>query len=131
MACTSTSQVIAQSAGPLRMPVIRSRLTTVTGSPLNTSRASKTAFCPIQVITATATDPSNNTSEFSGAVAVAGGNGVTLTLEAGGTRTTSTGGRATNVRSGYATTSVDAGVTPYGTAVFSLTQNNVVVSEAG
>jgi len=56
---------------------------------------------------------------------------IRLTLNTGGTGTTSTGGTAANVSSGYATATVDSGVTPYGTAVFSLSQNGVVVSEAG
>src|SRR5262249_50284210 len=34
-------------------------------------------------------------------------------------------------QAGYATVNVSTGAPPYGTAVFSLTQNNVVVSEAG
>jgi len=55
---------------------------------------------------------------------------VSLTLVTGGTRTTSTSGIPANIRSGYATATVETGVTPYGTAVFSLTQNGVVVSEA-
>src|SRR5439155_10886837 len=57
-------------------------------------------------------------------------NGVNLTLNAGGTGTISTGGTAPNVRSGYATAAVCKAVTPYGTSVFSLSQNGVVVSEA-
>jgi hypothetical protein len=54
-----------------------------------------------------------------------------LTLAMGGVVTSSTTGTATNVQSGYATVAVNAGVHPYGTAVFSLYQNGVVVSEAG
>src|SRR5207247_8450016 len=56
---------------------------------------------------------------------------IRLTMNTGGTGTTSTGGTAVNVSSGYATATVDSGITPYGTAVFSLSQNVVVVSEAG
>jgi hypothetical protein len=54
-----------------------------------------------------------------------------LTMAAGGVATNSTAGTASNVRAGYATVAVNAGAAPYGTAVFSLRQNGVVVSEAG
>src|SRR5437667_69479 len=53
-----------------------------------------------------------------------------LTLHAGGTGAISIGGTAANVRPGYATAAVDSGATPYGTAVFRLSQNGVIVSEA-
>src|SRR5437867_9736030 len=59
-----------------------------------------------------------------------GVNELKLTLNAGGTGTISTGVTGANVRPGYATAAVDTGATPYGTAVFRLSQNGVVVSEA-
>ena len=54
-----------------------------------------------------------------------------MPLSNGGVLTTSTTGASTNIATGYATTSVASGTAPYGTAVFSLTQNGNVVSEAG
>ena len=56
---------------------------------------------------------------------------VTLSLPAGGTVSTSTLGPTDELIAGYAAVSVNAGSAPYGTAVFSYTQNGVVVSEAG
>ncbi len=56
---------------------------------------------------------------------------VTLGLPAGGTVSTSTLGPTEELIAGYATVTVNAGSAPYGTAVFSYTQNGVVVSEAG
>ena len=56
---------------------------------------------------------------------------VTLALPAGGTVTTSTLGPDDELVAGYATVTVNTGSTPYGTAVFSYTQNGVVVSEVG
>ncbi len=55
----------------------------------------------------------------------------TLTLNAGGAATSSTIGPYDAQRAGYATVDVDSGTAPYGTAVFSFTQNDVVVSEVG
>jgi YD repeat-containing protein len=54
-----------------------------------------------------------------------------LTLAAGGATSVSTVGPTLPLRSGYATASVLSGPTPYGVAVFSFTQNGVVVSEVG
>src|SRR5262249_15996445 len=54
-----------------------------------------------------------------------------LTLSSTGAVTTTTLGRAAGVTAGYATADVQSGTPPYGTAVFSLSQNGVVVSEAG
>src|SRR5262249_21665660 len=54
-----------------------------------------------------------------------------LTLSSAGAVTTTTLGRAAGVTAGYATADVQSGTAPYGTAVFSLSQNGVVVSEAG
>jgi hypothetical protein len=49
----------------------------------------------------------------------------------GGAATTSTAGSDGGVQAGYATLDVTSGDAPYGTAVFSLKQNNTVVSEVG
>ncbi len=54
-----------------------------------------------------------------------------VTLTSGGAGRTTTPGTGANISTGYATASVDSGVAPFGTAVFSLSQNGVVVSEAG
>jgi Fungalysin metallopeptidase (M36)/Bacterial pre-peptidase C-terminal domain/Fungalysin/Thermolysin Propeptide Motif len=54
-----------------------------------------------------------------------------LSLTGTGSATTSTSGVGPTVSAGYATTTVSSGVAPYATAVFSLTQNGYVVSEAG
>jgi Zn-dependent metalloprotease len=54
-----------------------------------------------------------------------------LTLTATGAATTSTTGTGANVATGYATATVGSGTAPFGTAVFSYTQNGYVVSEAG
>jgi hypothetical protein len=54
-----------------------------------------------------------------------------LTLTTTGTATTSTPGTSPNIATGYATATVNSGTAPYGTAVFSLTQNGNIVSEAG
>src|SRR5262249_2613139 len=48
-----------------------------------------------------------------------------------GAASTSTPGTAAGVAVGYATTTVNSGPAPYGTAVFSLKQNGYIVSEAG
>jgi VCBS repeat protein len=56
---------------------------------------------------------------------------VTLALTAGESGTFSTLGRIGDVEAGYATVDLNSGIAPYGVAVFSLTQNGVVVSEAG
>ncbi len=64
---------------------------------------------------------------------VAGGSGVSANLKqsAGGSATTSTAGINSTVQAGYAAATVNSGTAPYGTAVFSLKQNGVTVSEAG
>jgi photosystem II stability/assembly factor-like uncharacterized protein len=53
-----------------------------------------------------------------------------LNLSGGGVTAASTGG-ADMLRAGYAGVHVNSGSTPYGTAVFRLSQNGTVVSEAG
>jgi spore coat protein CotH len=55
----------------------------------------------------------------------------TLEVEAGGVGTASTIGSAKDAQTGYATASVDSGDDPYGIAIFSFAQNNIIVSEAG
>jgi hypothetical protein len=54
-----------------------------------------------------------------------------LTLQAGGATAVATLALSSSLQAGYATTSIQTGNAPYGTAVFSLMQNGVVVSEAG
>jgi len=76
-------------------------------------------------VTATATDASGNTSAFSPGKAQ-----LNLSLTAGGATVGSTVGSIGTLRAGYAVLNVNSGSTPYGTAVFTLTQNGVVVSEA-
>jgi hypothetical protein len=54
-----------------------------------------------------------------------------LTLTPAGAATTSTFGISPPVAVGYARAAVDSGAAPYGTAVFSLSENGFIVSEAG
>jgi subtilisin family serine protease len=54
----------------------------------------------------------------------------TLAISAGGAGAAGTFGSIGPVQAGYATASVDSGRTPYGTAVFSVMQDDVVISEA-
>ncbi len=56
---------------------------------------------------------------------------VFLTLPGGGAVPTSTMGSAGELVAGYAVGTVTTGTAPYGTAVFSYTQNGIVVSEVG
>jgi len=56
---------------------------------------------------------------------------VPLTLAAGGSNHSETLAGNGPVQAGYAAATVQTGSAPYGTAVFSLTQDNVVVSECG
>jgi spore coat protein CotH len=55
----------------------------------------------------------------------------TLSIQTGGSGTASTTGSGGSIKTGFATVTSDSGTVPYGTAVYSLTQNNTVVSEAG
>jgi len=55
---------------------------------------------------------------------------VSLALAAGGSAAAGTLGASDAVQTGYAVTSVKSGNSPYGTAVFSFTQNGIVVGEA-
>jgi hypothetical protein len=55
----------------------------------------------------------------------------TLSIQAGGAGTASTTGSSGSIQTGFATVASTSGTVPYGTAVYSLTQNNVLVSEAG
>jgi Leucine-rich repeat (LRR) protein len=54
-----------------------------------------------------------------------------LALSAGGATATSTLGSGLTTQAGYAAITVNSGPAPYGTAVFSYTQNGTIVSEAG
>src|SRR5262249_54117683 len=56
---------------------------------------------------------------------------VSTALNAGGSANASTPGTSGTLQPGYAITTLSAGNAPYGTAVFSVSQNGVVVSEAG
>jgi sugar lactone lactonase YvrE len=56
---------------------------------------------------------------------------IPLALNAGGAGQSSTLGGNPDTQPGYATVSVSSGAAPYGTAVFSLKQNGVTVTEAG
>ena len=60
----------------------------------------------------------------------AGQTSINLTVPAGGSATASTLGSNSEAQAGYAALTVNSGDAPYGTAVFSLTQNDVIVSEA-
>jgi hypothetical protein len=61
-----------------------------------------------------------------------GGDSVScITMTNGSVQTALTTGAGTNVRGGYASVDINSGVAPYGVAVFSLMQNNTVVSEVG
>jgi hypothetical protein len=55
----------------------------------------------------------------------------TLEVAAGGACTVSTLGSAANAQAGYATASVSSGINPYGVAIFSFAQKNIIVSEVG
>jgi photosystem II stability/assembly factor-like uncharacterized protein len=55
----------------------------------------------------------------------------TLSLSANGTASTSSMGPANEAIAGYASVTVKTGAAPYGAAVFSFRQNDVVISEAG
>ncbi len=52
-------------------------------------------------------------------------------VPAGGVSTSYTSGSGTATQSGYASASIGSGLTPYATAVFSVSQNGLIVSEAG
>lgn len=54
-----------------------------------------------------------------------------LRVEPGGVHAVSTLGSGSTVQAGYATVNLYSGDTPYGTAVYSVTSNGFVVSEAG
>jgi peptidyl-prolyl cis-trans isomerase A (cyclophilin A) len=55
---------------------------------------------------------------------------VNMSLQTGGSATTSTVGATTTAQAGYAVGAVSSGLAPYATAVFGFTQNGVVVTEA-
>jgi hypothetical protein len=54
---------------------------------------------------------------------------INVSIPSGGAMSFLTNANSRSVQTGYARVSLDSGVTPYGTAVFSLTQNGTVVSE--
>ena len=54
-----------------------------------------------------------------------------VTLKSGGAAVYETAGRYGPIRAGYAEVAVDSGTTPYGIGVFSLKQNETIISEAG
>jgi hypothetical protein len=56
---------------------------------------------------------------------------VNLSTTAGGSAASRTAGSNQTTQTGYATLDVDSGAAPYSTAVFSLKQNGITVSEAG
>jgi YD repeat-containing protein len=56
---------------------------------------------------------------------------VDVNITSGGTRSTLTAGTSETVQAGYAMVDVEFGKAPYGTAVFSLRQNDTIVSEVG
>jgi subtilisin family serine protease len=62
--------------------------------------------------------------------ASASGTSASMPILAGGVGAAATGGSSATAQAGYATAVVSSGGTPYGTAVFSSSQGNIVVSEA-
>ncbi|MBZ5536275.1 MAG: FG-GAP-like repeat-containing protein [Acidobacteriia bacterium] len=56
---------------------------------------------------------------------------VSIPIQSGGSGTASTAGASGTVKAGYATVGSNSGPSPYGIAVFSFEQNNVVATEAG
>ena len=74
---------------------------------------------------------SGYSEEFSPEAAGPPGSSVSLAIAPLGSGTTTTQGAGAVAEPGYATITVNSGATPYGTAVFGLAQNGVVVSEAG
>jgi hypothetical protein len=56
---------------------------------------------------------------------------VNVSLNAGGAATVSTAGSSGSTQAGYATLAMNSGISPYATAVFSLNQNGVTVTEMG
>ncbi len=72
------------------------------------------------------------TSEFSSEIAVTVGvPSINVSFSAGGAASALTMGGKATTSAGYATVSLTSGDTPYGTAVFTFSQNGAVVSEAG
>jgi parallel beta-helix repeat protein len=81
-------------------------------------------------LTATATDISGSTSAFSAAASIFGKTQLNLgALNPGGATKAMTIGSLGAAQVGYADITINSGTTPYATAVFRYTQNNVVVSE--
>jgi hypothetical protein len=82
--------------------------------------------------TVTATDASSCTGSSPYTLVVGGGHtSLNLSVPAGGAVTGSTQGGTSTASVGYAVVNLNSGTAPYGTAVFSVTQGGIVVSEAG
>jgi hypothetical protein len=82
----------------------------------------------------TVTDSGGNSGSvvYCGAVLPAGTrSSVDISLAVGAAGSTSTLGSSGTLQAGFAKATVNSGNAPYGTAVFSVAQNNVIVSEAG
>ncbi len=78
-----------------------------------------------------AAQSNNGLSAYSREATPSSASAMHLAVAALGAKAFSTAGDAATVKTGYAMVDVSTGSTPYGTAVFSFTQNGVVVSEAG
>lgn len=63
-------------------------------------------------------------------IAASARSSIDLDLAAGGSADTATKGDTGELQTGYAAATLQSGGTPYGTAVFSFTQDGIVVSEA-
>jgi YD repeat-containing protein len=74
---------------------------------------------------------SGSASSLSVFTVTAGATQLTFAVQRGGAASSSTIGPYNSLSSGYATAAVNSGTTPYATAVFSYTQDGVVVSEVG
>jgi len=55
----------------------------------------------------------------------------TLSIQSGGSGTASTTGSSGSIQTGFATVTSETETVPYGTAVYSLTQNDILIGEAG
>ncbi len=82
-------------------------------------------------ITVRAVDAAGNDSVAAIVVNYTDRTKVTASLNQGGSAGIATPGTAGTLQSGYAIAAVNTGNAPYGTAVFGVSQNGIVVSEAG
>jgi YD repeat-containing protein len=73
----------------------------------------------------------NGLSAYSAEVRPSTASSIRAVLAELGARAFSTSAASQAVQTGYSTVEIDSGSTPYGTAIFSLTANGVVISEAG